>query len=237
MGVFEKLKSKWIMHKKSKWVNMIIIKNDKYDENTIPNFYNWLSNLLSIKTDYNDVKKISNIKLFEILENERGMKEILDDPSYFNAWNKEIKKKYKTIQQFYDNYYSISSPLEHKEFLRNIIKSDKLFPNDIHLLSISELLNVSILIIHRGKYGLSDNKMVRGDMDDLILSSTFFKSPDNMEERPIIIFSRTNDNFKSIYSLIIENTDNITQTSIYMKYKETPLNIKYLIDKHIELRT
>jgi hypothetical protein len=235
MGFFEKLKSKWIMHKKSKWVNMVIIKNDKYDENTIPKFYNWLSDLLSIKTDYNDVKKISNIKLFEILENERGMKEILDDPSYFNAWNKEIKKKYKTIQQFYDNYYTISSPLEHKEYLRNIIKSDKLFPNDIHLLSISELLNVSILIIHRGKYGLSDNKMVRGDMDDLILSSTFFKSPDNIEERPIIIFSRTNDNFKSIYSLIIENTDNITQNSIYMKYKEAPLNIKYLIDKHIEI--
>lgn len=236
IGTFEKLKSKWIMHKKSKWINMVIIKNDKYDENTIPNLYNWLSNILSIKTDYDEVKKISNIKLFEILENEEAMKEILDDPSYFNEWNKQIGKKYKTIQLFYTNYYSETTPSEHKECFKNIIKLDKLYPNDIHLLSISELLNVSILIIHRGKYGKSDSKIVRGDIDDLILSSTFFKSPDNMDERPLIILSRTNDNFKSIYSLIIENTDNINQNTIYMKYKETPLNVKYLIEKHLELK-
>lgn len=234
-GNKETLKTKWIMHKKSKWYNYIILKNTNYNENTIPNFYNWFSNILGIKSDYNEIKKISNIKLFEILDNKDGMFEILDDISYFNEWNFQIKKKYKSITLFWDNYYSITSHKEHIDYLNIIIKSNKLYPNDINLLSISELLNINILIIHRGHYGKFGASFVRGDIEDLVLSSTFFKSHDNYENRPLIIFSKSNDNYKSLYYMIIENTDNISFKSIYMNYKnDVPLNVKYLIEEHLK---
>jgi hypothetical protein len=101
-------------------------------------------------------------------------------------------------------------------------------------LAISELLNISILTIHRGKYGKSDTDLVRGDLDDLILSSTLFKAPNNMNMRPLLILNKTTDNIKSSYNVIIEQTDNITPNSIYMQYKDVPLNIKYLVEEHLK---
>jgi len=235
IGSDEKLKTKWIMHKKSKWTNMTIIKCSNYNINTIPEFYNWLSNFLSITTTYDEVKKVSNIKLAEILENKVGMFEILSDPSYFNEWNRLIKKKFKTIQLFWDNYYTEKTPAEHLDILKIIITNNNLYTNDINILSISELLNINILIIHRGKYGKFKNDLVRGDIDDLILSSTFFKAPNIMEDRPLIILNKTDDTIKSIYNIIIETTDKITSNSIFMQYKDTPLNIKYLVEAHLKL--
>ena len=224
------------MHKKSKWSNMIILKNTNYNKNTIPEFYNWIANFLGIKSDYDEIKKLTNIRLIELLENKEGMFEILDDPSYFNEWNKMIKKNYKTIQLFWDNYYSLSNATEHLNILNKIIASDNLYPNDISILSISNLLNINILIIHRARYGKTMKNIVRGDVEDLVVSSTFFKANDNMEERPLIILNKLYDNSKSIYYTIIENTDNININSIYMTYKDIPLNIKYLIEAHLETK-
>ena len=168
-GTFEKLKTKWIMHKKSKWTNMVIIKTN-YNKELLIELYEWLSVLLNIRISFDEVERLADSKLFKILENKKGMFAILDDPSYFNEWNSKIKKKFKTIQMFWDKYYSNSSPEEHADVLKQILLDKKLYPNDVTILAISELLNISILTIHRGKYGKSESDLVRGDLDDLILS-------------------------------------------------------------------
>jgi len=232
-GTFEKLKTKWIMHKKSKWTNMVIIKNN-YSQDLLIELYEWLAKLLNIRITFNEVIRLAESKLFKILENKEAMFSILDDPSYFNEWNSKIKKKFKTIQLFWDKYYSKSSPEEHSDVLKKIVEDKKLYPNDITILAISELLNISILTIHRGKYGKSDTDLVRGDLDDLILSSTLFNAPNNMNMRPLLILNKTTDNIKSSYNVIIEQTDNITPNSIYMQYKDVPLNIKYLVEEHLK---
>lgn len=235
-GTLEKLKTKWTMHKKSKWTNMVIIKNTNYSKELLQELYEWLANLVNIKINYDEVIRLANKKLFGLLENKEGMFEILGDPSYFNEWNNKISKQYKTIQIFWDKYYSITSAKEHSEVLKKILLDNKLYPNDITILAISELLNINILTIHRGKYGKSSTELIRGDIDDLVLSSTFYKAHNNMEMRPLLIFNKTNDQTKSIYNLIIENTDKITPNSIYIQYKDVPMNIKYLIEEHCKIK-
>lgn len=241
IGTFEKLKTKWIMHKKSKWSNMIIIKNN-YNIDTIKHFYIWLSSYLKINIDYNDVIKLSNHKLITIYNNENAMMEILNDPSYFNELNIVSNKKYKNIQLFYNNFYNNLSNNEKLFFINKVINSNKLFPNDLTILSISEILNINILMIHRGKYGgvHEKNNFVRGDIDDLVLSSTFYKAKNDFEDRPLIIFNKSYDNNKSVYSLIIEkinDSDIITGIdNIYIMYKNSPLNVKYLIEAHLSLK-
>lgn len=231
-GTFEKLKSKWVMHKKSKWSNMVYIKCD-YNINTIKNFYLFFASYLGIKTNYNELKQVANIKLRELYLNQEGMFEILDDPSYFNAWNKKISKNFKTVKLFWDNYYSKIDNKEKLRIIDEIIDEDLLYPNDLYILSITDLLNINILTIHRGKYGKFEEGSVRGDIEDLLLSSTFFKASNNYQERPLIIFHKSYDYEKSIYNIIIDQKKSIEINNLYLHYKDVPTNIKYLVDAHL----
>jgi len=233
-GTPEKLKTKWIMHKKSKWINMVILKNLGYNMNTIPEFYNWFSKKIGISSSYDEIKQVTRAKYFEIMNNKDGMFLILEDPSYFNEWNNNIGKKFKTVQLFWDNYYTDLSDNEKRKIINKILDDDKLYPNDLNLISISELLNISILVIHRGKYGKYDDSLKRGDIDDLVLSSTLFVAKKNMLNRPIIILNKSYDKFKAVYYSIIEKTDKITYNSIYLQYKDIPNNVKLLIDAHMK---
>lgn len=233
-GTPEKLKTKWIMHKKSKWINMVILNNSNYNKQTIPEFYKWFSKKIGISSSYDEVKKVTRSKYFELMNNKEGMFLILEDPSYFNEWNNNISKKYKTVQLFWDNFYLDSTDNEKRKIINKILDDDVLFPNDLNLISISELLNISILIIHRGKYGKYEESLKRGDIDDLVLSSTLFVAKKNMLNRPIIILNKSNDKYKSIYSAIIEKTDKISYNSIYLQYKDIPNNVKMLIDAHMK---
>jgi hypothetical protein len=233
-GTPEKLKTKWIMHKKSKWINMVILKNLGYNMNTIPEFYDWFSKKIGISSSYDEIKKVTRAKYFEIMNNKEGMFMILEDPSYFNEWNNNIGKKFKTIQLFWDNFYTDLSDNEKRKIINKILDDDKLYPNDLNLISISELLNISILVIHRGKYGKYDDSLKRGEIDDLVLSSTLFVAKKNMLNRPILILNKTYDKYKSVYYSIIEKTDSITYNSIYLQYKDIPNNVKVLIHAHMK---
>ena len=233
-GVPEKLKTKWIMHKKSKWLNMVILKNINYNKKTLPEFFDWFSKKIGIKSSYDDVIKVTRPKYFELMNNKEGMFLILEDPSYFKEWNTNIGKNYKTVQLFWDNFYTDLTDNERRKIINKILDDNNLYPNDLNLISISELLNISILIIHRGKYGKYEDTLKRGDVDDLVLSSTLFVAKNNMQNRPIIILNKSIDKLKSIYSSIIEKTDNVTYNSIYLQYKDIPNNVKILIDAHMK---
>ena len=70
-GTIENLNSKWVMHKKSKWVNMVYLKNKSYNIDFIKDFYLWLAKILNIKTSYEDLEiaSINNIKAIFMTKN------------------------------------------------------------------------------------------------------------------------------------------------------------------------
>ena len=103
---------------------------------------------------------------------------------------------------------------------------------------MSKILNINIITIHRSKYGTNnkDKPVIRGDMEDLLLSSTFYKAPIiNYENRPLIILYKYYDSKKIIYNLIIDKKIiPINEKNIYLKLSDVPTAIQYLIQEHIK---
>jgi hypothetical protein len=225
----EKLGSKWIMHKKSKWSNMVFMKTD-YNKDLLPQFVSWLSNSLGIVLTYDDVVGSTRQKFFDILNNKEAMFAILQDQSYFNAWLQISKRKLPTVQMFWDQYYSKKTPDERRTYMAQILDNDMLYPNDLQMEAISNLFNVSILILHRGKYGKFDPENARGDLGDLVVSSTLYPAVNNINARPLIIFNKVNEKKCSAYYLIVEARDS---KPLYIKMSEVPNNIRILIDAHL----
>ena len=131
----------------------------------------------------------------------------------------------------------MTSVNERKDLLNEIIKY-KLFPNDFFIIAMSKILNINIITIHRSKYGTNnkDKPVIRGDMEDLLLSSTFYKAPIiNYENRPLIILYKYYDSKKIIYNLIIDKKIiPINEKNIYLKLSDVPTAIQYLIQEHIK---
>jgi hypothetical protein len=229
-GKYEKLGTKWVMHKKSKWINMVYIKSE-YTKNSLPEFVNWFAKKLGLRLTYDDVLVAAKQKHYDILDDKELMLYILQDQSYFHQWQKAIKRKFSTVQLFWDNFYEDLSREKRQKYL-SIVLNEELYPNDLHIVAISKLLNVSILTIHRGKYGKFDTaENARGDIGDLIISSTLYPAENNLDSRPLIIFNKVNEKSFTGYYLVVEKD----MKQIYMKYSELPNNIKMLTDAHLQV--
>jgi hypothetical protein len=227
----EKLKSKWIKHKKKIWENMRLLRNNEYNKNVIPELFEWLVKMLNYNLTYQDVIDGSRSKYFDIINNKDAMENIFSDPSFMKEYvsvGKVEKKAYTTLRIFLDNYYKNTPEKDKAEIINTILSDNKIYPNDINLLTITELLNVSILLIHRAKYGIVEKKVARGDIEDLIISSTFMPAQNNIYERPLIILGKENDKKFTSYHAITEANKNI-----YIQLEDAPEDIKILIRAHI----
>jgi hypothetical protein len=228
-GSMQKLTSKWVQHKKSKWFNMVYIKTD-YTKDLVINLVDWLAKSLEIKITFDDILMTTRQNYFDVLNDKDAMIELLQDTSYFNNWLAVVNKKYPTVQTFWDNVYTDLSIEQRRAYCTKILDSGKLYPNNLHFKAMSKLLNVSILILHRGKYGKFDvTQNARGGIMDLILSSTLYPASNNMQSRPLLIFNKLNEKQYSGYYLIVDKDKN----NIYMKYADVPNNIKILVDAHM----
>jgi hypothetical protein len=247
-GSFSNLNSKWVMHKKSKWSNMIYIKNDNYTRQSLKDLYLWLASLLNITTTYNDLElaAINDIQIIfsakDVISIKPLLKELFDDPYFNNLIYKEIGKKYSNYNIFWDKYYSNNTLKENKELFNSIISNltEPMFPNDYYIIAMCKLLNINIITIHRSKYGANDKNepVVRGDTEDLLLSSTFYKAPTvNFLNRPLLILYKYTNGSNIIYNIIVDSTITpIGEKSIYMRIIDVPLAIRYLIDEHLKIK-
>jgi hypothetical protein len=229
-GKLEKLGSKWILHKKSKWLNMVYIKT-VYNKSMMQSFVEWLPAKLGLMITYDDVLNSTRQKYFAILNNKDAMFEILQDSAYFNRWQQVCKKSYITVQLFWDKFYSKLTPLERQKYAVEVLSDlPNMYSTDLTILSISELFNISILTLHRGKYGKFDANEGRGELNDLLLSSTLYSAKENMAQRPLVILNKINEKICSAYYLVVETAQPDT---IYVKYTDAPANIKLLVDAHL----
>lgn len=233
-GDYENMKSKWVSRKKGKWVNMAIVKS-KYTKDKFIEFVNWLSQYLNIRISYDEINNIVNSYYRKIIIDKRYNLELFEDPSLLNEWFNNIKIKPISKQKFISEYFNKYTNADLNRILDNIISENKLFPSDITFKVISDVFNISILLIHRIKYGSTTESDKRNDLNDLKLSSTFISATNNMDERPLFIFEKNNDKTSNIYYPVIEkNETNITINNLYMKYKLVPDNIKLLISLHMK---
>ena len=234
-GSFESLNSKWTMHKKSKWFVMKIIKIDDYNKKDFKEFFDWLSAMIKIKTSFDYLQELTNNKLLFIKDNEENLKLLLKDQKLFKTFALVAGKSYGNVNTFYENVFADLSREEKTNFIRKVI--NKNYPlNDLFVLSMAEILNINILTIHRAIYKTTTSEVVRGDMEDLIISTTLYKAPINHYNRPLIIFYKdiNPETNETIYQLVVDSKNPIGMKSIYLKLTEVPPEILILIEEHLK---
>jgi len=227
-GTVKKLNTKWNKNKKMYWSNMVYL-DMKYNINTISEFVEWLSIYIgNNQLTYETVRNTSKSIYMNMLNDKKAMYEIFHDTSYYNEWIKR-GKKYSTINMFMEKKFNKLSLAEKQAIVEDILNSGELYPTDIDMSTISQLLNISILILQRGVYGEFNEQYNRGDINDLKLSSVFFGAS-NINERPLIIFNKVCD--KSPYCAYYLVVDKMNPSNLYITYDEVPEDIKKLIALH-----
>jgi hypothetical protein len=238
-GTINKLPSKWYISRKSDWSNYVKIIS-KYNSNTVPDFVKWLSDILALKITYNDILQSSKKKYYDVIyehntdDNEKKvMLELFSDPYYFNAWKNKLNKICKTPQIFWDKYYSKLTYQKKINYLNSILENNIEYPNDLQIATISQQLNISILLLHRARYGEMTDENVRGDIKDFQTSSTLFPANSNIIQRPLIIFYKDIDKNAQYtkYHIVIDSRN---PKKINFKYDDYPKEIKLLINWHLE---
>lgn len=233
-GTFKLLNSKWTMHKKSDWYQMQYLKTNDYKLEYFNEFFEWYAQYINIKTSYKTLIDISIQKLKDFKNNEGIMKTLFRDKSIFNQFLKFSKLKINNVNLYWEKYYSKITDVEKLEIIENFNKKG-FYLNDLILLTITQILNISILIIHRAIYGSVNDDDIRGDIRDLVLSSTFMQAPNNYENRPLLIFFKNTHDLSKYYLVFNKNIKPVSKKSLYLKYNEIPSEFKELINEHIKL--
>jgi hypothetical protein len=234
-GTLKKLNSKWVMHKKSLWYQMEILKVDNYSKDTFKEFFNWFADYIKVKTSFDNLQEITNNKLKIIKDDEENLKNLLKDTKLFKLFMTVSKKTYPNVNKFYDNYFNDLSNTNKSEIINKIIQIG--YPlNDLYIISMAEILNINILTIHRAIYKTSKDNIIRGDLDDLIISTTLYKAPNNHDNRPFFILYKDFDvnTSENVYYLVVNNSLEISYKNIYLKLNEIPAEIKILVDEHLK---
>jgi hypothetical protein len=225
------LNSKWTKYKKKIWSKLKYIKND-YNANNIIELFEYFKSLDNdMVNDYNDIiKKTFKYYRYEFdknihnLTNIKIIKDIFKDPyfysSYLNAMNSinKTKKTFKTLEIFLTTYFYNSSNTERYKILKHIENSDEFIyhPNETTFRFMSEILNISILIIHnRADYGKAVNISKRADEKDLSITTTVFKAYNDELNRPLLMLYRKNDKTHLSYYIVRNvNHDNVIYTEL-----------------------
>ena len=235
-GEFQKLESKWIMHKKSIWYLMEILKVNSYSQQTFIDFIEWYSQFINMNVNFQSILESTYAKLRAIRNNETNMKTLLNDKILLNLFSKESGKKYANVNSYWDNIYSNLTNSERLELISSIIKKG-LPLNDLMVISVAELLNISILTIHRAFYRTTKDKDIRGNIEDLIVSSTLYKAQTNYMNRPLLILYKNKNEFDEIsYHFILNKTQPVGSKSLYLKLNEVPQEILRLVEEHIRIK-
>jgi len=235
-GEFQKLESKWTMHKKSIWYFMEILKVPSYNEGTFKEFVEWLAKFINMNINYQTILEATYSKLKAIRNDETNMKTLLNDKIILTTFSKENGKKYTNVNSFWENAYSNLTNSEKIDLIEKIIKKG-LPLNDLMVISLAELLNISIITIHRAFYGTTKDADIRGNIEDLIVSSTLYKAQTNYLNRPLLILYKNKNEFDEIsYHLILNKKEIVGSKSLFLKLSEVPQEILRLIDEHIKIK-
>ena len=238
----ENLPSKWIKTKMGavwdtyKWYSF-----SDYSRDSIPELFTWIHRVMHIPFSWKDIQNIRGRTISGLLQNKETAIKILDDPSLVKAWAATFNKKYKDSESIWNNKLNGLGNKERIVAWMEVIEKQgaTIWPTDLDFKIIAELMNISILVIYRGKYGEGAAQAAkRGGLEDLYLSSTFYRGTNagagagaDWHMRPCIMFYRTIDKDKIVFSTLVHSPDD---TFIHMTVNTMPKDIQDLFEYHVK---
>lgn len=227
-----KLPSKWTQMRSYEWAKYSMIKHTNYEQSMIPQLLQWIAAQRHAPVVWGDIQYIRHRYVLGALQDEPTMLMLLEDPSLNTAFGEVFGKSYKSPQKLWDRIRK--KPFtELKQIWNDITSSNTLWASDLDLYVAAKLLNITVLILHRSKYGVSKEDKKRGDFDDLSVSTSLYTkqyTKTYIEKIPLCILYKDVDNDHAVYSPVIDENNTFLFHSLYY----CPKDIRRLVDFLIE---
>jgi hypothetical protein len=234
----QQLPSKWNQIKNYSWNKFVWYKisTDLYSQRSIPELFEWISTNTHIPFLWTDVVSIRNKMIIGFLQNKNKelMIKLFEDPALLKVWLLTLNKKYKDGSDMWNNKLNTYNSRELVALWKDVLTShsDKMWPMELDFKIVVTLMNISILIIYRSKYGEGVVTEKRGNIEDLYISSTFYHgSEKDLRKRPCIIFYKVLEKDKVVFSPIIHTTNDVF---IHKTVDSMPEDIQELLEYHIK---
>lgn len=199
------LPSKFTQIKNYSWTDFKIV-NATYTDKSIPELFTYMSNHLQIPLVYDEVLLTRHRIIKGQLKSKEDCEILFNDPSMMAAWSAHFKKKYP--KGFDDLWKKELQPLGYSSRLeiweQIALKANTILkPMEVDLYVLAFLLDISILVIHRSKYGVKAAAK-RGDLEDLSVSCTFFTPKHTpWKQRPVCMFFKEQTTTATSFKCII----------------------------------
>jgi len=220
----EKLPSKWNRFKNADFDKFTVYNANNYDITYIPKLMEYIAKTLYIPFDYSDIIELRYKAIFGLINDKNKLGKIFeDDPAMLIAWNKELKKKYKTFNDLWD-----AEKTNIKDKWENVYKNQQIWTTDIDFYIFAKLMNINILIIKRLEYGEGKDIGKRNEINELYISSYYYGST---RTRPLIILYKQKTKLQKYtqYSAIVN-----ANIGFFIKSGDVPRDIETIIDYHLD---
>ena len=230
----ENLPSKWNKTRSgSTWDKYKWYSFENYSSESVPQLFAWMHQVTNIPFSWKDVQDIRNREISGLIQDKETTVKVFEDPSLLKAWSVTFGKKYKDGADLWSAKLGSLSKKERMESWVDVLQKQgaTIWPTDLDFKIIAELMNISILVIYRGKYGEGTAAAAkRGAVEDLYISSTFYHGMD-WHTRPCIIFYRSIEKNKLVFSAVVYSVDD---TFIHLTVDTMTKDVRALLEFHMK---
>lgn len=229
-----KLPSKWTQIRSYDWskFNVLHMKDNTYSRESVQELIEWIAHSLKVSIVWGDIRLLKNKYVVEALMDEPSMLLILEDPSIAHQWSQYFGKSFRQPKQIWDRGFAKNNRQELVQLWGTIINSGKLWPGDLDFFAAAALIDITIVILHRSKYGAAATR--RGDLDDLVASSSLYTrnySYSYIEKRPICILYKDIEKEHATYSALTDPKGVFLFSSLF----DCPTDIQKLVQHHVHV--
>jgi hypothetical protein len=227
----KKLPSKWTQIKNYEWAkyHMYVVRD--YKREHVRELLEWIARKIGAPIFWGDIQYRKANYVTAALMDEPSMTVILEDPSIAHEWAARFgRANLKTPKLLWDRGFAKSNRDELKTMWDAIMRSGGLWAGDLDFFVAAKLMDISIMILHRSRYGVKEAK--RGELGDLATSSSLYTlkySMSHVRSRPICILYKDTETDHAVYSAITDQKEVFLFSSLF----DCPEDIKKLIEFHI----
>ncbi|QIG60026.1 hypothetical protein [Dishui Lake large algae virus 1] len=226
----------------SKWrkTSMKLMKIKRYRQECIEDLFRWMAVRSGSPFTWGDVRQTVFVQMAGYIRLPRkafdeALGSLVQEPTFKKAWIQALGLN-KTIrdEELVNSMWDERSVLLDK--LKDISEIDPtpIWPMDMDLKVVSQLLDMFVLIIFRKPYNVSKKEHDKSEIEKLTLSSVLYSNRYTTMDRPLVMLYREKDGDKgdkpNIYSLIVSGQNSFYYTSA----SDASVDIQAIINAHRE---
>jgi len=221
--------SKW---RTSFWKNYKIgmVKDGVGSGKEIIELMGWIAHQKGLYLDTDDLTFYLRKEVLLMLENPDLYEALLEDLSMRKTWSILLKRQFRNVRDIIENGFEKKKVKDLQQLWKNA--GPDLWIQDLDLVNLSKLLQVSFLVLQKGK-AVQD---IRGNIDELIASSNFISSIRSnglWRHQPVLVMykSKADDDTHPHYDygIVFSSKSN----GYYSTGSALPVEMQKLIEGHL----